>query len=65
MRILGRESKLAQKREGRIVRTYEWFLELPVPLVLGVMWFIGVVLISLCALAPYSYWLALQAVAGG
>ena len=68
MCLPGRERtrNLSQKREGRIAaRTYEWVLELPVPLVLGVMWFIGVVFISLCALALYSYWLALQAVAGG
>jgi len=78
MCLPGRERarNLSQKREGRIAaRTYEWFLELPVPLVLGVMWFTGVVLISLCALAGvvlislcalalYSPWFVQQAVAG-
>ena len=48
---------------GKIERTYESFLEFPVPAVLALLWLTGVVLLSLCAVALYSYWLLLQAVA--
>ena len=48
---------------GRIERSYESFLEVPVPVVLALLWLTGVVLLSLCAAALYSYWLLLQAVA--
>jgi hypothetical protein len=51
------------KQLGEIERSYEAFLELPVPVVLGLFWLTGVVLLSLCAAALYSYWLLLQAVA--
>jgi hypothetical protein len=37
-------------RKGRLERAYERFLELPVPVVLTVMWLAGVAFISLCAL---------------
>jgi hypothetical protein len=43
-------------------RVYEGFLELPVPIVLAVMWLAGVALIGLGGAALYSSWLALQAV---
>jgi hypothetical protein len=50
-------------------RAYEWFLELPVPIVLGVMWLVGVALISVCGLglyvSLYYVWLSLQTVVGG
>jgi hypothetical protein len=44
----------------RIERSYESFLELPVPVVLLVLWLagvplVGVVPLSLCAAALYSY----------
>jgi hypothetical protein len=44
-------------RQGSEVlkRAYGRFLELPVPIVLGVMWVVGVVLMSLCALLLYLY----------
>jgi hypothetical protein len=48
---------------GRIERSYDSFLELAVPVVLVVLWLAGVVLMSLCAAALYSYWLLLLAVA--
>jgi hypothetical protein len=51
------------KHPGRIQRAYESFLDLPVPVVLVVLWLAGVVLLSLCAAALYLYWLLLQAVA--
>jgi hypothetical protein len=50
-------------RTGGIGRTYESFLELPVPVVLALLWVAGVVLLSICAAALCSYWLLLQAVA--
>lgn len=48
---------------GSIERSYEAFLELPVPVVLVLLWLAGVVLLGLCAATLYSYWLLLQAVA--
>ena len=36
-------------------RAYERFLELPVPLVLVVLWFVGAALLGVCALALYLY----------
>jgi hypothetical protein len=51
------------KQLEKIERTYESFLELPAPAVLALLWLTGVVLLSLCAAALYSYWLLLQAVA--
>jgi len=51
------------KQSGEIVRLHEAFLELPVPLVLALLWLMGVVLLSLCTAALYSYWLLRQAVA--
>ena len=38
---------------GRSGRAYKRFLELPVALVLGVMWLAGVALIGSCALVVY------------
>jgi hypothetical protein len=48
------------KYPGRIERSYESFLELPVPVVLVLLWLAGVPLagvvpLSLCAAALYSY----------
>jgi hypothetical protein len=53
------------KHDSLITRVYEWFLELPVPIVLAAMWLAGAALMGLCGAALYSSWLALQAVAGG
>jgi hypothetical protein len=36
-------------------RAYERFLELPVPLVLVVLWLTGVMLLGACALALYLF----------
>ena len=52
------------KPKGGIGRTYEWFLELPVPIVLTVMWLAGAAIISLGGLAFYLCWLLLWWVAG-
>ena len=51
------------KQRGIIERSYESFWELPVPVVLALLWLAGVVLLGLCVAALYSYWLLLQAVA--
>jgi hypothetical protein len=53
------------KHTPLLLRVYEQFLELPVPIVLAVMWLAGAALISLCGLALYLLWLLLQALAGG
>jgi hypothetical protein len=37
---------------------YEWFLELPVPLILAVLWLAGAVLIGLCGAALYFLWVS-------
>jgi hypothetical protein len=50
------------KRLEIIERSYDSFLDLPVPVVLVLLWIVGVVLLSVCAEALYSYWLLLQAV---
>ena len=47
-----------------IGKAYNRFLNLPVPFVLAVSWFVGVVLIGSCALALYMLWLLLQATLG-
>jgi hypothetical protein len=39
---------------GIIERSYESFLELPVPVVLVLLWLAGVVTLSLCVAALYS-----------
>ena len=54
----------SKKHEGMLQRAYEGFLELPVPVVLGAMWLMGVALMGLSALALYLLWLSLKAVAG-
>jgi hypothetical protein len=51
-------------RKGRIVRVYEWFLGLPVMIVLVILWFAGIGLLGLCALALYLGWILLRAVVG-
>ena len=38
----------------RIRLAYEWFLKLPVPVVLLVMWVAGVVLLGACTLVVYA-----------
>ena len=53
-----------KKRKGGLERAYEGFLELPVPVFLGVMWLVGVALMGACVLALYLLWLSVQMVAG-
>jgi hypothetical protein len=50
------------KYKGSIEHLYEAFLELPVPVVLVILWLTGAMLLGLCAAALYWYWLLLQAV---
>ena len=47
------------ERESRLERTYERFLELPGPAVLGMLWLLGTIPTSLCAAAIYSLWTVL------
>jgi hypothetical protein len=37
----------------RVLQAYERFYELPVPVILALMWLVGVVLLSSCALVLY------------
>jgi uncharacterized membrane protein YidH (DUF202 family) len=58
--IKGTITCLTMAKYQRIERSYESFLELPVPVVLLVLWLagvplVGVVPLSLCAAALYSY----------
>ena len=55
----------AERKGGRVERACERFLELPVPIVLGLLWLAGAVPMGLCAVALYSLWLVLLTVAGG
>jgi hypothetical protein len=51
------------KHRGRDGLLYDSFWDLPVPVVLVLLWLVGIMLLGLCAAALYSYWLLLQAVA--
>jgi len=59
-----RGSRTKKKRQGWISRVYEWFLELPIPIVLVAMWLTGGAFISVVALALYFLWLALNVAVG-
>ena len=50
--------------KGWVSRAYEWFLELPVTIVLAVLWLGGLVLIGLFVLALHLIWLLLRVGAG-
>ena len=50
--------------KGWVGRAYEWILELPVAIVLAVIWLEGLVLIGLFVLALYLFWLLLHVGAG-
>ena len=54
-----------KKRQGRLARSYEWFLELPVPIVPTAMWLAGVALIGVGMLVLYLFWLALEGLVAG
>lgn len=47
------------RRKGWIQRAYEKFLELPVPVVLILLWLAGLIVLSLCAFVLYLYGSAL------
>ena len=53
-----------KKRKGGLERAYEGFLELPLPVWLGLMWLGGVTIMGACVLALYLLSLAVQMVAG-
>jgi hypothetical protein len=44
------------KPGSRLERTCERFLELPVWIVPGMLWFLGIIPVGLCAAALYSLW---------
>ncbi len=53
------------KHSTPVVQLYERFLELPVPIVLAVIWFAGAALIALCGLTLYFFWLSLRTLVAG
>ncbi len=70
MAILGLSNLLVTFKKGRIKhaieRAYEWFLELPVPLVLVALWFAGLAILGSLGLVLYLYGaLLVQALPGG
>jgi hypothetical protein len=44
------------KRESRLARKCERVLDLPVSVVLGMLWLLGLISMGLCAVALYSLW---------
>ena len=60
----GSGCEVAKQTKKRVERAYEWFLELPVPVVLVVLWLAGATLVGLGAAALYVYWLLLRLAAG-
>ena len=52
------------KHKGRIEWAYGRFWELPVPLVLVLLWLAGATLVGLGVAALYAYWLLLRMAAG-
>jgi hypothetical protein len=64
----GRRRRFHGEREGPfkgwVSRDYEGFLELPVTIVLAVLWLAGLVLIGLFVLALHLVWLLLRLGAG-
>lgn len=51
-------------RRNKAQRVYERILELPVPVVLGIMWLTGAALAGLGVLVLYFLWLLLRTLAG-
>ena len=47
----------APKHDPPLTRVYKRFLELPVPVVLALMWLAGAALLSVCGLVLYHLWL--------
>jgi hypothetical protein len=52
----------AIRRQARIERVHEVLLKLPLPVVFGLIWLAGTIILCLCATAIYLCWLLLQAV---
>jgi hypothetical protein len=55
----------AERKGGRVERACERFLQLPVPIVLGLLWLVGAVPVGLCAVALYCSWSMLLTMAWG
>jgi len=47
------------RHDPPLARAYEPFLELPVPIVLAVLWLAGAAFMGVCGLALYYLWLSL------
>ena len=55
----------APRMRHAIGQAYEWFLELPVPVVLAVLWFAGLVILGSLVLVLYAYGASLVRVLTG
>jgi hypothetical protein len=55
----------AEWKGSRLERACEWFLGLPAPVVFGVLWLAGAVVVGLGVVALYSLWSVLLRVSGG
>jgi hypothetical protein len=55
-----------KQAKGGLEQAYDgFFLTLPAPVVLAILWLGGVTLMSICGVALYLTWLLLQALVGG
>ena len=59
------EPRIAAPVSREIGLAFEWFLELPVPIVLLVLWVAGIVFFGVCALLTYVGISALVEMVGG
>lgn len=51
-----RDWEASARRKSRLERTYERILELPVSVVLGILWILGMIPLGLSAVALYYLW---------
>ena len=54
----------AEWKGSRVERACEWFLGLPAPVVLGLFWLVGAVVVGLGVVALYALWSVLLSVSG-
>jgi len=50
--------------KNRLLQVYEWFLDLPVAIVLAAFWLFGAGLVGLCMLVLYLCWKVFRALVG-
>ena len=52
--------RIRRGERRKVSKAYEWFLKLPKPIVLSILWIAGAMLISLTVLVLYLVWLLLR-----